>query len=316
MKCSFLSAFLLAILSLTLSQHLCPAPELVEPCECTSPYWPVTYRCENIADQEALVTMFEKSLDYPLHALVIDNSTLLYLPAALMRAKNVTILLISHSKMSAILDEPIGPSYEMQMFQVIESSVQRGIDWDMLKGLRIGQIQIDRTEVRRIGSDFVSNVEPTVTEVTFDDAKIVMVHKEAFSKLTKLKVLSMPHNHIRKLHRSMFPSTSKIRILDFSWNKISDLPDDIFSKMPALTDVFLEGNRIKSFPARTWQKLIDNNLNQVTLADNPIVCDCGIKWYTRKRRSVRVTGKCAEPANLKNRNLIQLSPGDFSHCPK
>ncbi|GBN73538.1 hypothetical protein AVEN_199943-1 [Araneus ventricosus] len=50
------------------------------------------------------------------------------------------------------------------------------------------------------------------------------------------------------------------------WNKIPDLPDDIFHNMPALTDVLLEGNRIKRFPARTWEKLIDNKLYQVTLA--------------------------------------------------
>ncbi|XP_055945826.1 immunoglobulin superfamily containing leucine-rich repeat protein-like isoform X2 [Argiope bruennichi] len=114
----------------------------------------------------------------------------------------------------------------------------------------------------------------------------------------------------------MFPTPANIQILDFSWNKISVLPDDIFNNMPTLTDVFLEGNRLKTFPARTWEKLIDNNLSQVTLADNPIVCDCGIKWYTKKRRSVRVTGKCAEPQNLRNYNLIQLTPGDFNYCPK
>ncbi|GBN73541.1 hypothetical protein AVEN_199946-1 [Araneus ventricosus] len=216
MKGSLLSAFFLAILSLALSQHLCPSPKLIEPCECTNPYWPVTYQCENISDQETLVNMFNKSLDYSLHALVIDNSTLLYLPAALMRAKNVTILLISHSTMSAMLDEPIGTSYEMQMLQVIESSIQRGIDWDLFKGLNIRQIQIERTECKRIGSHFVANVEPTVTEITFDQTKMASVHKKAFSKLAKLEVLSMPHNRIKRLHRSMFPTPSNIRILDFS----------------------------------------------------------------------------------------------------
>ncbi|XP_055945824.1 uncharacterized protein LOC129976337 isoform X1 [Argiope bruennichi] len=126
-----------------------------------------------------------------------------------MRAKNVTILLISHSTMYAIFDEPVGASYEMQMFQVIESLFQRGFDWDMFKGLKIGQIQIERTDVKRIGSSFVHNMEPTISEITFDTAKIVTIHAYAFAKLTHLKNLVMPHNFIKKNSKIHVSNSSK-----------------------------------------------------------------------------------------------------------
>ncbi|GIY70459.1 LRRCT domain-containing protein [Caerostris darwini] len=175
-------------------------------------------------------------------------------------------------------------------------------------------LMFHETEVKRIGESF-RRMKPTLEQIEFKKTRTVSIHDEAFSRLTQLNSLVIVYNSLKTIKRSMFPSS--LYFLDLTGNKLTDLPDDIFTDMPALRDVLLEKNQLKHFSSAVLERLYDTTLQQVTLSDNPIICDCSVKWYTQKeKRSVRVTGNCDIPENLHGWRLIQLSPGDFGYCRK
>ncbi|GIY63412.1 hypothetical protein CEXT_268261 [Caerostris extrusa] len=158
-------------------------------------------------------------------------------------------------------------------------------------------LMFHETEVKRIGESF-RRMKPTLEQIEFKKTRTVSIHDEAFSRLNHLNSLVIVYNWLKTIKRSMFPA-----------NKLTDLPDDIFTNMPALRDVLLEKNQLKHFSSAVFERLYDTTLQQVTLSDNPIICDCSVKWYTQKKnRSVRITGNCDIPENLHGCRLIQLSP--------
>ncbi|GIY63418.1 hypothetical protein CEXT_268291 [Caerostris extrusa] len=194
-------------------------------------------------------------------------------------------------------------------------------------------LQFRETDVKRIGESF-RRMKPTLEQIEFKKTRTVSVHDEAFSRLNQLNslviALQFVKNH-KKIHVSVISvllrSNGKkmtkmsplvlMGYMEFCANKLTDLPGDIFTDMPILHHVYLEKNQLQHFSSAVWEHLYDTGLQQVTLSDNPIICDCSVKWYTQKKnRSVRVTGNCDTPENLHGWRLIQLSPGDFDYCRK
>ncbi|GIY81321.1 uncharacterized protein CDAR_201511 [Caerostris darwini] len=315
MKIFFGSGLFLALLATVFSSDLCPPPQLVKPCECVSGYVPVTYRCTHVLHKDSLQEMAENSLDYPMHALLIDESSMPYMSTELVESKKMEIVAIVRSSMISFFDKPPTKNNSLKSFQLRDSRILRGMDsiWEQFENVSPDIIQFQRVNIKRIGVSFVAYVKNTLTQLTLERGDIARVHSEAFAKLTNLRILSLAYNKIRQIQTSMLPRSSTLYFLDFSVNKISELPEDIFSHLPHLKDVYMRGNLLKVFSATIFGRILDG-MTTINLADNPLVCDCKMKWYTKKTRSVDVTGKCAIPVNLKGYNLIQLTPGDFHYC--
>ncbi|GIY70457.1 uncharacterized protein CDAR_472471 [Caerostris darwini] len=112
MKEAFFIACSLAIAfsTVVLAKDLCPPPNLIQPCKCTSGYPPLTYECSNLTSQETIEKVFEKSLDYPINAMVVDHSSFMYFPVSLWNSKKISILSIEYSSMSSLFDSVLPES--------------------------------------------------------------------------------------------------------------------------------------------------------------------------------------------------------------
>ncbi|GIY70453.1 uncharacterized protein CDAR_472451 [Caerostris darwini] len=305
--------FAIAFSTVVLAKDLCPPPNLIQPCKCTSGYPPVTYECSNLTSQETMEKVFKKSLDYQVNALDIVNSIFMCVPVSPLNSKQVSILAINHCTMASLFESALAESNSLETVVVENSTFQRGIDWGLLQNVNLKMLQFRETDVKRIGESF-RRMKPTLEQIEFKKTRTVSIHDQAFSRLDQLSSLVIVYNSLKTIKRSMFPSS--LYFLDLTANKLTDLPDDIFTDMPVLHHVYLEKNQLQHFSSAVWEHLYDTGLQQVTLSDNPIICDCSVKWYTQKKRSVRVTGNCDTPENLHGWKLIQLSPGDFDYCRK
>ncbi|GIZ02523.1 uncharacterized protein CEXT_749331 [Caerostris extrusa] len=285
MKIFFGSGLFLALLATVFSSDLCPPPELVKPCECVSGYVPVTYRCTHVLHKDSLQEMAENSLDYPMHALMIEESSMPYMSTELVESKKMEIVAIVRSSMISFFDKPPTKNNSLKSFQLRDSRIfaRDGLDLGAVRKRISDIIQFQRVNVKRIGDSFVTYVKNTLTQLTLERGDIVRVHSEAFAKLTNLRILSLAYNKIRQIRTSMLPRCRTMYFLDLSVNKISELPEDIFSHLPQLKDVYLRGNQLKVFSSTIFGRILDG-MTTINLADNPLVCDCKMKWYTKKRR--------------------------------
>ncbi|GFW90313.1 hypothetical protein TNCV_2121791 [Trichonephila clavipes] len=101
-----------------------------------------------------------------------------------------------------------------------------------------------------------------------------------------------------------------------SSNRIMSLPDDMFDNMPKLHTVYFDNNKLTTFTSTIWQKPYSKSLEEIHLLGNPFICDCSIIWFKKQSRKPTITGECKEPKNLEGRWLRDLSPKDFTYCPK
>ncbi|GFT43593.1 uncharacterized protein NPIL_572941 [Nephila pilipes] len=216
MKKLFLLTALLAFFTLVTSQKKCPLPKLLEPCKCTSDDYPVLYVCNNIIDQDALNTAFRNSYDYPLDALSLRYSSLLYLPISLLKTKNISFIAISDSTMASIFDEPPHRQNKLENVILRNISLQRGVDWSLFSSVSPKIIQIEQVAIKRIGLVFTQSIRSSLTQLTLLKTKTASFNEKAFSKLTNLHHFECSYNRIKVLKRSMFSDPSPLNYLDFT----------------------------------------------------------------------------------------------------
>ncbi|GFY17889.1 hypothetical protein TNCV_3383821 [Trichonephila clavipes] len=82
--------------------------------------------------------------------------------------------------------------------------------------------------------------------------------------------------------------------------------------MPHLKAVGLKGNRISILKEPVFVGVF-NQLAVLNVAENPIKCDCTIRWMTTRVHS-QVLGACVEPSAKNGKKIKDLSEEDFKYC--
>lgn len=316
MKQILLFVAFLGFFVLVTSDKNCPLAELLAPCKCSGEFYPIVYVCNNVTEQDTINNAFKNSLDFPVDALIMSNSSILFLPISLLKSKNISYLTISESKMAALFDKPPSPKNKLENIIVHHTFFQRGVDWCLFENTSPKIMQFEQVELRRIGANFVQCIKPSLWSLTLLKTRTHSFHPKAFSKLTQLSSFECSYSKIRVLKRSMFSNPSQLTTMDFTSNDIHTLPDDMFTNMPNLRTVYFNKNKMTTFTSTIWGKVYTTSLEEIYLTENPFVCDCSIIWFKKINKSVRIKGECEEPKNLKGRWLTDLSLGDFSYCPK
>jgi len=99
-----------------------------------------------------------------------------------------------------------------------------------------------------------------------------------FQHLSNLNVLDLSSTHV-KLREGIFKGSTGIQWLDLSDNGLSDLNGSIFNPLENLTQLYLSNNQIStvnktSLPSPFW-----NNLTEIDLSYNQLICDCRLIWF-------------------------------------
>jgi hypothetical protein len=89
--------------------------------------------------------------------------------------------------------------------------------------------------------------------------------------------ISLEFNKVGTLNLSEFPSLKQTRILRLSHTASTNIDGSYFTGMDNLRQLYLSDNNISTLP----ESLIEvfGNLESITLARNPIHCNCEILWF-------------------------------------
>ncbi|XP_048759909.2 peroxidasin homolog isoform X4 [Ostrea edulis] len=110
---------------------------------------------------------------------------------------------------------------------------------------------------------------------------------------------------------SGIPSTTTV--LDLRFNRIRNIPRGTFKELGKITTLLINNNQIQSLENGAFEGL--SKLRYLRLDSNLLSCDCNMKWLSTFLRTntgkIHATAACHSPANLKGRQLSQLTDADF-----
>jgi hypothetical protein len=145
------------------------------------------------------------------------------------------------------------------------------------------------------------------------------VGKYAFAFLPNILDVTFQSNPLLSVidaHAFEFTSIHPVQ-LDLAFNQLTETsfnPLAFGTAGKAPQEVLLPANQLKSVPEAVFRQHMggEKGIQKLQLHQNPIVCDCKVKWLIDDNQSARVpTINCA---NLGSRNLFTLEPIDQPRC--
>ena len=169
---------------------------------------------------------------------------------------------------------------------------------------------------------------PTTLELLILRRNLIHILKPV-DGLHHLKWLDLSNNSIKIVEKGAFAGFGKLIKIYLQQNSISNLDDDVFSDLLMLKMLDLSRNSFSEIPKAVIQSsvkhlLLDKNsinhltseffcsmpsLEQLSLEDNPINCDCGDEKFLNclANKSLQVKGTCSTPDALQNVSMENLS---------
>uniref|UniRef100_A0A8C1M324 Slit homolog 1b (Drosophila) n=1 Tax=Cyprinus carpio TaxID=7962 RepID=A0A8C1M324_CYPCA len=180
-----------------------------------------------------------------------------------------------------------------------------------------------------------ANMPEGMTEIRLEQNGIKSVPPGAFASYKRLRRIDLSNNQISEIAPDAFQGLRSLNSLVLYGNKITDLPRGVFDGLIALELLLLNANKIHCVRINVFQdlenlsllSLYDNKIQtlakgtltplksiQIHLAQNPFVCDCGLKWLADFLRSnpIETSGaRCSSPRRLANKRISQIKSKKF-----
>ncbi|XP_077083125.1 slit homolog 1b isoform X2 [Siphateles boraxobius] len=181
-----------------------------------------------------------------------------------------------------------------------------------------------------------ANMPESMTEIRLEQNGIKSVPPGAFASYKRLRRIDLSNNQISEIAPDAFQGLRSLNSLVLYGNKITDLPRGVFDGLSALELLLLNANKIHCVRVNVFQdlenlsllSLYDNKIQTLAkgtftplksiqtlhLAQNPFVCDCGLKWLADFLRSnpIETSGaRCSSPRRLANKRISQIKSKKF-----
>ncbi|CAH1783872.1 unnamed protein product [Owenia fusiformis] len=134
------------------------------------------------------------------------------------------------------------------------------------------------------------------------------------ARLTKLTWIDLSHNSLMSLPDYAFANLSSLSTLILSYNKLQCITKTSFAGLKKLRLLSLHENDISTMPYGSYDDL--TSLTHIALGDNPLYCDCNLKWlsdWVRMKKDYIEPGiaKCAGPDEMKHQLILTTLPDKF-----
>ncbi|GIY73024.1 LRRCT domain-containing protein [Caerostris darwini] len=252
----------------------CPPEVAARPCKCKIENKSVLLICANITDEKVLDGVFRR----------ISGSLLQSPPSV---SNNIVRLILNNV------------------------SFEGDFPWSQLKPLKkLLLLRITKVPLSNFCVGFKNNVNKNFESLSLRQTRTDSLADACFQEFKELRRISITHNSLTVIKRNWFPTTAKIQVLQFVGNKIERIPEDIFVGMPQLKVFSVSNNKISKLTESMFSKL-KHPLISFKIEDNPLNCDCDLRWIPTVIEKFDVYGSCTKPDRLKGKRLGQLTSRDF-----
>ncbi|KAK2163803.1 hypothetical protein LSH36_74g12006 [Paralvinella palmiformis] len=139
-------------------------------------------------------------------------------------------------------------------------------------------------------TDLPPNIALDTTELDLSNNKLLSLPEYAFANLTELNTLILSYNKLQCVQEKTFAGLKNLKILS------------------------LHGNDLSSIPYGSFKELV--SLTHLGLGDNPLYCDCSLKWlsdWIKMGYKEPGIAACVGPPNMHNK-LLLTTPSNLFQC--
>ncbi|XP_035222629.1 slit homolog 3 protein-like [Stegodyphus dumicola] len=303
-----LRTLLIILLISCLAESACPPPEKIYPfCTCREEDRQSSMTCRNMQSFEDLLLPIQATVRRDMFSLHIINSSLLYIPNGLFQETNFKEIYLIQTEFTSFSDTDIafdGLENTLTKISISGSKYVAQWEWSQLRNLqRIESITINSTSMYSIDQTILV---PNIIRLAITQSEVSFIYDEAFQALNKLLYMTLNENNIKVLKRSMFPKPCRLQLLDLRKNQLRYLPGDLFEDMPEFLILRLDENQFVTLNEKEFS-LPMSKLAWFFMADNPLKCDCRMRWIVKSRKPPLFTASCSLPENLKGVNVKDLT---------
>ncbi|GFS81563.1 uncharacterized protein NPIL_172401 [Nephila pilipes] len=165
-----------------------------------------------------------------------------------------------------------------------------------------------------LGLDFFPTSMKDLVTLDLSYNQIVKVDSNAFKNLPQLIRLDLSHNAIEFFDHVFNVQDVQLQYLDLSWNFLRTIGADLFPSLPRLKNLKIDNNAIVELKLSEWERA-PKSLNHIDLSNNPLHCDCNIKWVNRTFSiNVVILGTCSTPSDYVNSPIRRASRFLIERC--
>lgn len=200
-----------------------------------------------------------------------DNKVALLRSRIFAGLKNLKDVNLMNNEISAIEDNIFEGSETERMNLRLRGNKVKSIHSKAFRGLYANsKIDLRDNFLRSLHPDTLHGVRILTLDLSYNT--INGLPERLFENQDQLYFLELRENNISSLDDQVFFDLSSLETLDLSSNKLDDLPIDLFQNNKLLATINLDSNKFTAPPLLNLPSKID-----LTLKNNPVLCDCELK---------------------------------------
>ncbi|XP_019620400.1 PREDICTED: nyctalopin-like [Branchiostoma belcheri] len=146
-----------------------------------------------------------------------------------------------------------------------------------LSSLHLTHLYLDYNPIARIGARAFRGLEGLQILYLANMPELANIEDSAFGNLHHLKELYLFGNFLLStIHRDAFLGLWSLHKLSMWHTALSGLEPDVFRHLRSLRELLLNGNVLSTLDSSIFNCL--DSLEEVYLYDNPLRCDCRLRW--------------------------------------
>ncbi|XP_064087683.1 leucine-rich repeat-containing protein 15-like [Macrobrachium nipponense] len=175
------------------------------------------------------------------------------------------------------------------------------------------ELNLDGNILLEVPSDALAPLA-TLESLSLSKNRITHIGSGVFKELGNLSILQISRSpHLTELHPEALNGCKNLQNLTLSHNTLlQNLPSGIFSSLENLQNIDLRANGLQVLEETQvrWR-----SLKRLDLRENPIVCNCSMKWLaaflSSSNTSLKVPDvQCAAPDKLRGLYISRLVPSE------
>lgn len=229
----------------------------------------------NNIDQDAF-----KGLEKKLKRLNLGGNELTSVPTrALSYMDNLKKLEMQENKISEISEEDFEGLTSLDGLVLAHNRIKE-VNANVFRHLKLlTSLELEGNLLTHLDPEAFVGLEENLQYLRLGDNNLHSIPSDALKRLHRLRTLDLRANNISYIMEDAFTGYGdSITFLNLQKNIIKILPPMAFENLNSLETLSLQNNKITHIPEEIMEPIVDT-LRVVDIVDNPLVCDCELRWY-------------------------------------